>query len=150
MSTDANTLFTPEQQKKVLKTMLEISRSDYVDPSNPPSMREIIQSSQKGWAETKKLYKPGAYDLSNPEVVYKMYWHNYVSQLMLHDTPTSKRGTKRRDTTKKRSQEVKHLVKYLQHTPTCADLKAAFPNLTQLDADLCQIIDKDLEGLTAL
>ena len=33
-------------------------------------------------------------------------------------------------------------------TPTAADLKAAFPALTQLDNELCEAIDRDLEELT--
>lgn len=140
--------FTQEQQDKLLKTMQEMMRSRFVDPSNPPTPREQLRSliNRRG-GEMPDFYKPDAFDYSKPEVLYRERWEQYVSYAALHDHPTSKRGTKRTDTTKKRVAPAKHLAKYLGRTPTSADLKAAFPSLTQLDDGLCKAIDRDLESL---
>ena len=145
MNTKADTLITPEQEDKLINTWKEIMNSKYVDPSNPPTAQEMIKSYLKGRGETQKHYKPGTYDFSNPETMYKEYWEQYVSFLALHHKLINTKGTERRE--KARKSVAKKLAKYLRRTPTATDLKSAFPSLTELDDEICQVIDKDLASL---
>ncbi|HEY0173582.1 MAG TPA: hypothetical protein VGB98_21400 [Pyrinomonadaceae bacterium] len=136
-------LFTPEQQSKLLKTMQEIGSTKFADPSNPPTLQDAV----KGRGEILKRYKPDAFNFLDPEVMYREHWEQYISYAALHEQSTSKRGTKRGDTTKRRGRAAKQLAKYLGRTPTTADLATTFPSLTQLDEKTCRIIDRDLERL---
>jgi hypothetical protein len=149
MSTNA--LFTPEQQDKLMKAMREMMNSKLLDPSNPPTTKERIDSYINRQGDPLKHYKPDAFNISKPEVWYGMIWEQYVSYLAIHDRPSNKKGTRRHDTTKKRSRPAKQLAKYLGRTPTAADLKDAFPTITGLlDDKICRIIDKDLKNITQL
>jgi hypothetical protein len=142
---NADTLLRPEQQDELIIIWRNIMNSKYVDPSNPPTMQEYIKCYQKGRGETSKLYKPGTYDFTNPETLYKEHWEQYISFIALHDKLINIKGAKRRN--KDRRSIVKQLAKYLRRTPTSADLKAAFPFLTELNKDISEVIDKDLSSL---
>lgn len=148
MTNNTEPLFTSEQEGKIVKAITEIYNSKFVDPNNPPPRRELMESLIKGSGEWEKHYKPGAYDHSNPEVMYREYWHDYLSQALIHGQMKTKSGKSRYDTTKERSRAAKQVAKHLGRTPTCADLKAAFPNVTQLDEELCQVMDRDLNNLS--
>jgi len=148
MSTTAKTLLTEEQRGKVQKTVKEIMDSRLLDPSNPPTSKERFQSYGRGRGDILEYYKPNAFDVSRPEVVYGMVWEQYLSYLSIHGLPSNKKGTRHFDTTKKRSVTAKQLANYLERTPTAADLKAAFPTITQLDDKLCKAVNRDLENLT--
>jgi hypothetical protein len=145
---NTDTVFTPDQLDKLMKTVQEMMNSKFLDPSNPPTRKEQIDSLIKGRGESLKHYKPDAFDVSKPEVMYREVWQLYLSSAGIHDRPSNKKGTRRFNTTKRRSSAAQKLAKYLGGTPTAADLKAAFPTLTQLDDDLCKAIDMDLENLT--
>lgn len=80
----------------------------------------------------------------NPEVLKKYSWDHYLSYLVIHGQFSNKKGTKRFDTTKERKKSVQALEKILGHAPNSSDLKSSFPTLTQLDDEICQIIDEDL------
>jgi hypothetical protein len=138
--------FTPEQRDKLMKTSQEILHSKFVDPANPPSREEKIKGFTKGRG-IPEYYKPGAFDVSKPEVRFGGMWQSYITHAAIHDRPSNKKGTKHFNTTKERSAAAKELANYLRRTPTSADLKEAFPTLTQLDDELCEAIDRDLESL---
>jgi hypothetical protein len=150
MSINTEPLFKSEQQSNLVKTVTEIINSRFVDPTNPPSGRELMESLAKSGSGWEKYYKPGVSDYSNPEVMYREYWHGYITQALLHGQIKSKRGKNRYDTTKERSNAAKRLAKHLGRTPTCADLKTAFQNLTQLNDELCRDIDKELKKSCSL
>jgi hypothetical protein len=144
---NTETLFTPEQQDKLMDTVKEIMQSKFVDPSNPPTPEQRRKAMVEGRGKIPDYYKPGSFDLSNPEVWFREVWQSYMTYLSIHDRPSNKKGTRRFNTTKKRSVPAKNLAKYLGRTPTTADLKAAYPSLTKLDDDICIVIDRDLESL---
>jgi len=142
MSNNAESLFTSEQEGKLVKTVTEIYNSKFLDPTNPPPRSEVMKSLTGAGGGWEKYYKPGASDYSNPEVMYREYWNSYVTQALLHGQMKTKRGKSRYDATKERSSAAKHIAKHLGRTPICADLKAAFPNLTQLDEEYVRLLTR--------
>jgi hypothetical protein len=142
-----DTIFTLEQQDALMRIMQEMMHSRFVDPSNPPTPREQIKSFIDGPGKLPDFYKPDAFDYTKPEVWNREIWEQYVVHAAIHGRPSNKKGTRHFDTTKKRIPPAKQLAKYLGRIPTSADLKAAFPTLTQLDDELCKAIDRDLERL---
>lgn len=143
----ADTNFTSEQRDKLMRTMQEMMNSKFIDPSNPPTTRERIQSYIEGRGEILKHYKPDAFDYTNPEVWNREMWEQYVVHAAIDGRSSNKKGTRNFNTAKKRTSPAKQLAKYLGRIPTSDDLKAAFPTLTQLDDGLCKAIDRDLESL---
>jgi hypothetical protein len=148
MNTKVDKLLTPKQGDKLAKATIEMINSRALDPSNPPSLKDTIDSYASGRSELLAHYKSGAFDVSKPDVLYGMIWQDYVSYLAMHGQPSNKKGTRFLDTTTKRIGPAKQLAEHLSRTPTAVDLKAAFPTLTQLDDGICKAIDKDLKNLT--
>jgi hypothetical protein len=138
--------FFPEKQQKLLvETIQEIYRSNFKDPSNPPTPQEIYSNYRK--PKLRDYYKPEAFDYSNPQTLYGSYWEEYIEWAALHNTPKNQAGTKRRDTSRERRKPAKELRKILGRTPTANDLRTAFPSLTKIDGELADAIDRDLQSL---
>lgn len=138
-------VFTQEQQELLVETIREIYRSNFKDPSNPPTPQEIYSNYRN--PKLRNYYKPEAFDYSNPQTLYGSYWEEYIKWAALHNTPKNQAGTKRRDTSRERRKRAKELRKTLGRTPTADDLKTAFPSLTKIDKELADAIDRDLQSL---
>ena len=147
MNDSDETLISQEQQSRVISALKEILNSQFKDPSNPPTAQEILNSYTKGRGEAEKYYKADAYDFSNPKTLYRVYWYEYLTNLVIQGQPSNKKGTKRYDTAQKRKKSVNQIAKYLGHSPSSSDLRAAFPTITELDDEIFHIIDNDLKRL---
>lgn len=74
---------TSEYQQEMVDIEEAIHISKFLDPDNPPKREEIFKSYGKR-GEMSKLYKRDAYNISQPEVQFKLSWQMYLSALLIH------------------------------------------------------------------
>jgi hypothetical protein len=147
MKPNTKKVFSPQQQDKLIPLVLAIMNSKFLDPSNPPSTHDIVSNLSKKPADRVDFYKPGSNDLADPEVWSRELWLQYVEYAALHERPMNKAGTRVSNTDTKRRQALRRLASFPGHPPTASDLKAAFPNVKELDGNMAKVLDRDMKAL---
>lgn len=134
---------TTEQRNLLFDLTRVITNSKFKDPLNPPTTKEVAQKYGKNMSD---LYKPEAYDYSNPETLALEHWHQYILSAALHGTPKNQKQTTHHDTSKQRRKTLTRMVKLMGNQPSTEYLKTKF-QLPEAYDEVCEIIDEDIKSL---
>jgi hypothetical protein len=139
-------LFMPEQNELLIELMQLVTNFKYKDPSNPPTLHEVLGNRISKTNNLRERIKPEFVDVVSPMSLYVHYWQSYLVYAGMHGRASNKKGTKHHDTSKKRLSDLKKLAKSLGHQPTGKDLKEFFQLPPKFD-EICEVIDRDIKKI---